>query len=81
MDEQLEYGMATAIFVLDHTAEKMSPEDAERGFSETSKENFRRMWPSVREWGEKLWQLLEDERGAMSRPVQDEELDDVGGGG
>jgi hypothetical protein len=81
MDEQLEYGFSTAVFVLDYTADKATPEEAERSFSETSKENFWRMWPDVREWAESLWQRIEDERGAMARPAEDEDLDDVGGGG
>ena len=39
------------------------------------------MWPHVKGWAQELWDLLEDERGHMARPVLDEELDDVGGGG
>ena len=82
MDEQqLEYGFGTAIFVLDHTADKMSPEEADRSFGEVTKENFRRMWPEVREWAETFWHRLEEERGAMASPVEDEEVDEVGGGG
>jgi hypothetical protein len=81
MDNQLEYGFGTAVFVLDHTAEKITPEEADRAFGEVTKENFWRMWPGIRSWAETLWQLLEDERGAMARPAEDEELDDVGGGG
>ena len=81
MDTQLEYGIGTAVFVLEHASEKLTPEEADREFSETTKENFWRMWPSVREWAEALWQMLEDERGSMARPALDEELDDVGGGG
>jgi hypothetical protein len=81
MDTQLEYGIGTAVFVLEHASEKLTPEEADRQFSETTKENFRRMWPSVRDWAEALWQMLEDERGSMSRPALDEEVDDVGGGG
>jgi hypothetical protein len=81
MDEQLEYGFMTAIFVLDHAAGKISSAEAERDFGEVTKENFWRMWPDVREWAESLWQRLEDERRSTSRPVEDEELDDVGGGG
>jgi hypothetical protein len=81
MDTQLEYGVGTAVFLLEHAAEKLTAAEAERGFGEVTKENFRRMWPSVREWGEALWQMLEDERGSMARPALDEELDDVGGGG
>jgi hypothetical protein len=71
----------TAIFVLEHTAEKITPAEAERDFGEVTKESFWRRWPTIRDWVESLWQRLEDERGAMARPVEDEELDDVGGGG
>lgn len=81
MDEQIEYGFTTAVFVLEHTADKLTPEDADSGFSEVTKENFWRMWPEVREWADSLWHRLEDERGSQSRPAEDEELDDVGGGG
>ena len=81
MQEQYEYGFGTAVFVLDHTADKLTPEEAERSFSEVTKENFWRMWPNVRGWAESLWQMIEDERAHPSRPVGDEELDDVGGGG
>ncbi len=81
MDTQLEYGVGTAVFLLEHAADKITPEDADREFGEVTKENFWRMWPAVREWGEALWQMLEDERGSMARPALDEELDDVGGGG
>jgi hypothetical protein len=81
MDTQLEYGIGTAVFVLEHAAEKLTPEEADREFSETTKENFWRVWPDVRDWVESLWQRLDDERRAMARPVEDEELDDVGGGG
>ena len=52
MDEQLEYGFGTAVYVLDHTAEKLSVEEAESGFGEVTKENFWRMWPDVRQWAE-----------------------------
>jgi hypothetical protein len=79
--DQIEYGFATAIFVMEHVAEKISPGDADRGFGETSKENFWRVWPVVRAWGEELWRTLEDERGHMARPAIDDDLDDVGGGG
>jgi hypothetical protein len=81
MQDQLEYGFGTAIFVLDHTADKISAEEAERTFGEVTKENFWRMWPDIKGWADELWRSLDDERSAMARPVLDEELDDVGGGG
>ena len=46
-DEQSEYGFTTAVFVFDHTARKLSPDEAEREFGDTAKENFWRMWPTV----------------------------------
>ena len=79
--DQLEYGFGTAVFVLDYTSDKTTPIDAERAFGETTKENFWRMWPDVRQWADALWHALEDERGSMARPAEDEDLDDVGGGG
>jgi hypothetical protein len=81
MDEQLEHGFVTGVFVLDHTTKKITPEEAERSFGEVSKENFWRMWPSVRDWAEKLWHEIDDERGHMATPVEDDEYDEVGGGG
>ena len=81
MDEQLEYGFGTAVFILDHTAGKLKAEEAERTFGDVTKENFWRMWPGIKEWAEGLWQLVDEERGHAARPAVDEELDDVGGGG
>jgi len=46
-----------------------------------SKENFWRMWPGIRDWAEDLWRRIEDERGHMATPVEDDEYDEVGGGG
>jgi hypothetical protein len=80
-DEQLEYGFTTAIFVMDHASRKIGAEDAERAFGDVAKENFWRMWPTVKEWAEQLWQAIDDERRDMATPVEDEELDEVGGGG
>ena len=81
MDENLEHGFTTGMFVLDHTSKKITADEAEREFSEVSKENFWRMWPGVRDWAEDLWQQIDDERGHMAEPVTDEEYDEVGGGG
>jgi hypothetical protein len=80
-EEQLEYGFTTAVFVLDHTSGKLSPDDAERAFGEVAKENFWRMWPTIKDWAEQLWQAIDDERRDMASPVEDDELDEVGGSG
>jgi hypothetical protein len=81
VDEQFEYGFGTAVFVLDHLAGKLSVEEAERSFGDVTKENFLRMWPAIKDWAGSLWTLIDEERGDMARPAEDEELDDVGGGG
>ena len=59
MDTQLEYGVGTAVFLLEHAAEKITPDDADREFGEVTKENFWRMWPAIKEWADVLWQVLE----------------------
>ena len=81
MDEQLEHGFVTGVFVIDHTTQKITPDEAERSFGDVTKENFWRMWPVIREWAGSLWTLIDEERGDMARPAADEDLDDVGGGG
>jgi hypothetical protein len=81
MDEQLEYGFTTAVFVLDHVAAKVTADEAERTFTDVAKENFFRMWPAIRAWGEELWSAIDEERGEHARPVDDEDLDETGGGG
>ena len=81
MDEQMEYGFTRAVFVLDHVAEKHTAVEAEREFTEVTKENFWRMWPDIREWAEALWTAIDEERGQMARPVEDDELDETGGSG
>jgi hypothetical protein len=80
-EEQLEYGFTTAVFVLDHTARKLSPDEAERGFAETAKENFWRMWPTIKEWADDLHGQIEDERGHKAAPVEEGEYEELGGGG
>ena len=80
-DEQLEYGFSTAVFVLDHTVGKIEVADADRSWSEVTKENFWRMWPGIRDWTDAMFQRLDDERRHMAAPVEDEEWDEVGGGG
>jgi hypothetical protein len=81
MDEQLEYGFTTAVFVLDHVADKVPAADAEREFTDVTKENFWRMWPTIRDWAETLWSEINDERAEMAQPVGDEEFDETGGEG
>jgi hypothetical protein len=81
LDENLEHGFTTGIFVLHHTTQKLNAAEAERSFGEVSKENFWRMWPHVRDWAEELWKHIDDERGHMATPVEDDEYDEVGGGG
>jgi hypothetical protein len=60
VEEQQEYGFGTAIFVLDHTADKVTPEEADRSFGEVTKENFWRMWPAIREWAETFVSQIRD---------------------
>jgi hypothetical protein len=80
-DEQLEFGFSTAVFVLDHTAGKIEVAEAERAWGNVTKENFWRMWPEIRNWAEVLYQRIDEERRHMAAPVEDEEWDEVGGGG
>jgi hypothetical protein len=81
VDEQLEYGFTTAVFVLDHVADKLTAADADRDFTDVTKENFWRMWPTIRDWAEAFWGSIDDERREGAKPVEDEDFDETGGGG
>lgn len=76
-----EHAFNTAIFVLDHTAERVTAEEALNAFGDMTQESFWRMWPDIRAWGEALWHDIEEERGHRSVPA-DEEDDhaELGGG-
>lgn len=81
MDEQLEYGFTTAVFVLDHVAEKVDPAEAGRSFSAVTRENFWRMWPTVREWAEAVWAGINEDLADRAVPATEDEFDETGGGG
>ncbi|MBI4260040.1 MAG: hypothetical protein HY658_05695 [Actinobacteria bacterium] len=80
MDEQLEFGFTTAVFVLDHVAEKVPADEADREFTDVAKENFWRMWPHVRAWAEELWGLVDEERADAARPAEGDDFEELGGG-
>ena len=80
--EDTEHAFGTAIFILDHTVERRSADDALRTFGDVTQENFWRMWPQIKSWGETLWHQIEDERRHHSSPVDgDDEHAELGGGG
>lgn len=79
--EDIEHSFGTAVFILDHTVQKMSPDLALGRFGDTTQENFWRMWPQIKMWCDTLWNDIEDERGTHSQPHEEEGLLDLGEGG
>ena len=79
--EDVEHAFSTAVFIFDHTVQRISADDAVRKFNDVTQENFWRMWPQIKMWGEALWNHIEDDRGMHATPeVKDEHLETGGSG-
>lgn len=80
--EDTEHAFGTAIFILDHTVERTSVDDALSRYGDVTQENFWRMWPQIKAWGDGLWAQIEGERRHHSSPVGDDDDDhtELGGG-
>ena len=70
-----------AISELDAVAGAVSPDEARAAFDETTLQTFWRDWTRISSWAGALWRLLNEDLDAPARPVGEEDLDEVGGGG
>lgn len=80
--EDTEHAFATSVFIFDHTVQKVSADDAAHQFSDVTQENFWRMWPQIKGWADRLYELIEEDRRAHSQaPDDDDDHAELGGGG
>lgn len=79
--EENEHAFGTAVFILDHTVQKVPPTTALSRFGDVTQENFWRMWPQIKMWCDALWVEIEEERGAHSTPADDDEHHELGEAG
>ena len=79
--DDIEHAFGTAIFIMDHTVQKMSADAALGTFGDLTQENFWRMWPQIKLWCDTLWNDIEDERGTHAQPHDEESFDELGGSG
>lgn len=79
--EDTEHAFGTAIFILDHTVQRVSADEAVKKFSDVTQENFWRMWPQIKLWGESLYSHVEEDRRLHATPADEDENLDVGGSG
>lgn len=70
-----------AFHKLEGVADAATPEEAAKTLDETTLQVFWRDWPHLSSWAGKLWRLLNEQLADPATPPQDEELDEVGGGG
>lgn len=80
-EKRLEERLHDAVAELDILVHGIKAADAWREFGEVTQEEFWRLWPDIRGWGEWVWQLIENERKEKAAPVTDPELDETGEGG
>ncbi|MEX0832761.1 MAG: hypothetical protein WD757_04120 [Actinomycetota bacterium] len=79
--EDTEHAFGTAVFILDHTVQRVSADEAVKKFSDVTQENFWRMWPQIKLWGDSLYSHVEEDRRLHATPADEDEHLDVGGSG
>jgi hypothetical protein len=79
--EDTEHAFGTAIFILDHTVQRISADEAVRRFGDVTQENFWRMWPQIRLWAESLYHHIEEDRRLHATPADEDEHLEIGGSG
>jgi hypothetical protein len=61
-------------------AAEVSPEEALEGFDKTVTEVFFRDWPTVRSWGDSLYERMQSDLGGAELPDQDPRSPETGNG-
>jgi hypothetical protein len=79
--EEVEHAFGTAVFILDHTVQKISAHEALGKFDDVTQENFWRMWPQIKMWCDGLWEEIQEDRGAHSQPHDQDEHQETGDAG
>jgi hypothetical protein len=81
--EELNERLQEAMAAFQQVVSEAKPAEMWRGMDELTVEQFWQSWPEARAWGEFLYQLIAKERGEKATPAkdQDEEYDEIGGGG
>lgn len=70
-----------ALSILEGAVDAVTPHEAAASFEESALQDFWRDWPHLSSWAGKLWRLLNDELEGPAAPLQDPDLDEVGGEG
>ena len=80
-DDEAAARLVEALAQLEGVADTMTPEEAAARMDDASLQVFWRDWPQVSAWAGALWRKLNEDLAAPSRPLQDADLDEVGGSG
>lgn len=65
---------------LERVADAIDPDRARDEIDTATLQNFWRDWPRLSAWAGALWRLLNEDLGAPASPVEDPEIEEVGGG-
>jgi hypothetical protein len=79
--DDIEHSFGTAVFIFDHTVQKVSAHKALQTFGDMTQENFWRMWPQIKMWCDAFWDEIEEDRGIHSQPHDDDDPHELGEGG
>ena len=73
--------LVEALGQLEEVADTLTTEEAVRTIDDASLQVFWRDWPQLSKWAGALWRRLDQDLAAPARPLQDPDLDEVGGSG
>jgi len=79
--EDTEHAFGTAIFILDHTVQRVAADEAVKKFSDVTQENFWRMWPQIKMWADAVYLQIQEDRAFHATPVDEDEHLETGGSG
>jgi hypothetical protein len=66
---------------LEEVTDSVTPEEAHRGFDETTLQVFWKKWPELSAWAGSLWRMLSEELSGPATPHGDSDHHEVGSSG
>lgn len=81
MDDKLSDRLVDALSSLEDVADEVTAHDAAATLDEATLQVFWRQWPRLGAWAGALWRELNQDLMAPSSPLDDPDVDEVGGEG
>jgi hypothetical protein len=73
--------LVQALDLLAQVGDAITARQAARDLDDATLQVFWREWPQASQWAGELWRVLDADLARAARPVEDPELDEIGGSG